>query len=172
MTIMRSLRSHTARWSAPVAWIVFAALMATLGRTSALHASIVSAIALLGVGAARAVVHTRGGLAGRAAELLLFGGAVAWILGEPASQRDVVSLAVALGASGLALAGAWGHAGALGRERLALVAGAIAGVAVAGGMAGAPGYGFKMAFVIVSAALTAHLLVRVAGPALAIAATV
>ncbi len=172
MRIIRSLRPHTAVWSAPIAWTVFAALMVALARTDLLHASVVSAAVLLGVGLARTVTHTRGGGAGRLSELVLFGGGIAWMLASPGSHRCVVSLAVALSASGLALAGAWRRADALGRERLALVAGTIIGLTVAAGTAGAPLWGLKMGFVIVSVALTAHLLVRVAGPLLALAATV
>ncbi len=172
MRISCVVRSHAAAWSAPVAWSVFSGLMLALGRTDGLHAVIVSGVALLGAGATRAMTHTRGGLAGRVAELVLFGGAVAWMLASPASHRDVTSLAASLAASGLALAGAWHHAGDLARERLALAAGGVIGLTVASGMVGAPSWGLKAMLVVVCVALTAHVLVRIAGAALAIAATV
>lgn len=160
-------RALGAFWSAPLAWTVLAGLLVELGRVTPLHATVVAAVALAGVGGARHLAGRRGGLAGRAAELLLFAGGVAWLIAEPAGQRDLVALAAAGAAAGLTIVGVWEPSFEDTRRRLAVLAAAVTGVIVAGGLAGAPAWGAKALLVVISAAVTARLLTRVAGPALA-----
>ncbi len=166
------LRSSSGVWAAPVAWTLLAAVAVRAGRLDPAPALAAALVALLGVGLGRALAGHRGSLAGRAAELVLVGGGVAWLLAEPATHRIVAGGAAAALAAALALAGAWWGASATVERRLAAVAGAAAGALVLPGLAGAPAWPLKAIAIVAAAAATAALLARVTRPSLAAAGTV
>jgi len=167
---MAAGRRLVAVWATPVAWAVLAAVAARLGRSDPSTAALAAALGLTGVGAVRAVAGSRGGLAGRAAELLLAGGALAWLLAGGAWLADLVALATPLAAAALAAAGVWPSSTPVGRRRLAGCAGLLVGLALLPGLGGAPHLVLKSAVLLAAAWLTARLLALAVPPALAAAA--
>jgi hypothetical protein len=161
-----------ALWAAPLAWTLLAVVTVRSGHSELLPTLPVVALVLVGVGGFRALAGSRGGLAGRAAELVLAGTAVAWLLAEPVSHRLLLALCGAMISSGLALIGVWQGASPEVRRRLAGAVGTAAGLVVAGGTAGASWWGVKALFIVTAATATGWLLARVLPPALAAAATV
>ncbi len=167
---MATGRRLAAAWATPVAWAVLAAIAARLGRAGPDTAALAAALGLIGVGAARAVAGNRGGIAGRAAELMLAGGGLAWLLVGGAWLADLLAVVTPLAASALAVVGVWTSSTPLVRRRLAGVVGVLIGLALVPGLAGAPHAALKAALVIAAAGLTARLLALAAPPELAAAA--
>jgi hypothetical protein len=161
-----------ALWAAPLAWTLLAVVTVRSGHSELLPTLPVVALILVGVGGFRALAGSRGGLAGRAAELVLAGTAVAWLVTEPASHRILIALTGAVISSGLALIGVWPGASREIRCHLAGAVGTAAGLVVAAGTTGAPSWGVKALFIVVAATATGWLLARILPPALAAAATV
>ncbi len=155
-------------WATPLAWTFLALLMVRLGYVDARHLVPAVALVLVGVGGVRALACSRGGLAGRAAELVLVGSAVAWLLARPAAHQQVVALTGAALATGLTLLGVWPSSGIRQQRRLAAVAGAAAGVVVA---TAGPGSLVTTVLVIAAAAGTGRLLAATVPPHLAAVAT-
>jgi len=165
------LRWSAGIWAAPLAWAGLAALMVRLGRADLVQATVAAAVALVGVGAARAVVASRGGLAGRLAEWVLLGTGVSWVVAEPAWQRSVIALAGAAISAALALVAVWPATSPTTQRRLAVVAATVAGLLLVPGAAGGPWWTLKALAMVFCAASTAHLLSGLVPPLLAVAAT-
>ncbi len=163
-------RRLAAAWATPVAWAVLAAVAARLGRGGPDTAAVAAALGLVGVGAARALAGARGGVAGRAAELVLAGGGLAWLLADGTWLVGLIALATPLAASVLVAVGVWPSSAPLARRRLAGLAGVVVGLALLPGLAGAPNAALKALAVLAATALTARLLAAVAPPSLAAAA--
>ncbi len=159
-------------WAAPLGWAAVTAASWRAGRADAWTAVASVLVVVLGLGGPRRAVRSRGGAAGAAADLLLVGGAVAWLLAGPASHRTVIALGIPLSAAGLGLAGCWRGTGRAGRGRLAVLGAAAAGVVLATGVAGAPAWPLKAALVALAPPVTAALLVPLAGPLLALVGSV
>ncbi len=149
-------------WAPPLAWAVVLAAGTRAGRLPWAESLAAALVVLAGLGLARWLAGSRGGLLGRAGELALLPSAVATMLAEPLGFRRIVLLAVAWLAAGLGMAGAR-HGRRRPSRGLALAAAAAAGAGLLPGFAGAPLAELKWLAVTAALLVTATALSALAG---------
>ncbi|MCP4900845.1 MAG: hypothetical protein GY906_28090 [bacterium] len=155
-------------WAVPAVWTVFILIAARAGRLGFAEAVAASMIAALGLGFPRVLARSSGGLAGRAAELVVLGSALAGVLCEPSSQRRLIVVGGALAAMALTLLGLWCQASQKTKTHFTTLAGAATGIAVGLGIQGAEGWQIKALLVCLASTLTAWMLSRITSAVLAV----